>query len=562
MRVTFAVVALLAASATAMAEPAPKDEGPGRARRFGAPKGPGPTTRSTGPTIRRAPDVERSRPARSGDLGRGQRVPSRGQPSTTRSAPTRTFGTGSPRVAPRDAAPPAADRRRTPSPVRPTIRDESENPGRRSGTLPSGVSPGRTVRSGPFGGLTRGTDAPRRDDAPAAKPRSTGVRATPFGTKSGTARDGFVRRGGSPKSDAGPSAGSPVTLGGTGASAGTGSRGGSGPTLSGTAGGSTSGSRHGYGPGATESYRADSDYRSGFRRGYRVGYGDSRRDCYHDYYDHWRFSLSFSFGVGPFVGVRYYAPFHHWVTGYDYAFFYPAPVTYCYVPYGFYCDAEPVYVTRHVYVREEVPVYVTRETILVTEVEERTVEAAPVVSDGDTVQVLEPEPAAGSPATEKFLREASDHFRKAEYYEAATKFRLAALSAPGNTGPLFALGQSLLAMGEDAYAARVLRRAVIANPDLLKEPGDLAGVYGSQEEYDRVVAALEKRAAAAPPDGDARFLLGYERYFAGDPRARVDFAALAERMPEDQAVTLLGAAADRRFPDAGDLPEVAAPAGK
>jgi thioredoxin-like negative regulator of GroEL len=190
------------------------------------------------------------------------------------------------------------------------------------------------------------------------------------------------------------------------------------------------------------------------------------------------------------------------------------------------------------------------------EIEDLGPAAGPAPAPGADPKVADPRPAAASPATEKFLREASEEFRAKRYYEAAVKFRLAALADPEQPGPLFALGQSLIAMGEDAYAARVLRKAIALEPRMLGETGDLVGVWESRAEFDRVLAALEARAAAAPADGDARFLLAVERYFTGDPRCREDLEALHAAHPKDGAVALLRGAVGSRFKAPDDLPAI------
>jgi hypothetical protein len=278
--------------------------------------------------------------------------------------------------------------------------------------------------------------------------------------------------------------------------------------------------------------------------GYGYGYGCGPYYC-SPYYAGSGFYLGFSFGVGAYFGFGYYYPWYH--CGSHYAFFYGAPLSYCYVPYGFYCDSSPTYVTRYVYVQDTYPT---------TEYE--TVEVAPPAEKpAEGQQVVEPEPAAGSPVAEKYLRDASDAFRKAEYLEAARLFRLAALSVPENAGPLFALGQSLVALGSDAYAAKVIRKAVIMNPGLAKEPGDIVGVFQTQAEFDRVMGELQKRAEESPVGSDARFLLAAERYFSGDPKAVEGLAELRAALPGDQAVEILDAAAAKRFAAAGDLPPIA-----
>jgi hypothetical protein len=231
------------------------------------------------------------------------------------------------------------------------------------------------------------------------------------------------------------------------------------------------------------------------------------------------------------------------------------------VPYGFYVDTTPIYVTRYEYISESVPdtVYETREVVDAEQAGQLDTGGAIPPEDGE-VKVAEPKPAAGSPATEKFLREASGQFRQKQYYEAAVNFRLAALSSPDLSGPLFALGQSLVALGNDEYAAKVMRRAVLMDPLILQETGDISGVFESAAEYESVMAALAARAAEAPVDGDARFLLAAERYFVGDPRCREEFDAFHVARPDDGAVELFRAHAGRRFKDATDLlPPVESP---
>jgi hypothetical protein len=386
--------------------------------------------------------------------------------------------------------------------------------------------------------------------------------------------DGFVRgdRASRGDLDGGKKDGPGSNQGGNhGKGDGRGGRDSGGLVVSGHAGNKTSGSPYGYAHEGNRAYDHDWDrtYRRGFRHGYRVGYDNAWRDRYDGWYDRHRVHLSFNFGIGAYFGVRYYSPYRHWWTGYDYAFFHPAPVTYAYVPYGFYCDTTPVYVTRYHYVHSTAPVvvYETRETVTVTEVTEVVSddEGYDVATGGDpeaadAMTKVEPVAAAGSPATEQFLRDGSDFFRKGEYYEAAVQFRLAALSAPAHTGSLFALSQALMAMGEDAYAAKVLRKAVEMDPMLLKETGDLVGVYRDVDEFTRVRQALEARAAAAPVDGDARFLLGALRYFTGDPRAKESFFLLAEAVPEDAVFVAFRTASNERFIANEDLPPIGGPA--
>jgi hypothetical protein len=266
----------------------------------------------------------------------------------------------------------------------------------------------------------------------------------------------------------------------------------------------------------------------------------------HDYFDRFGFSLTFTFGSGPYFGFSYYYPFHHHGHGLDYAFFYADPVCFAYVPFGFYVDRRPVYVTRYEYVVVERP---SPDPGTIVESEE------PPPEPEEEAKVAEPLPAAGSPTTEKYLREASEHFMKAEYFEAAELFRTAALSADNAAGPLFALGQALIAMKVDDYAARVIRRAVLLDPRIVREPGDIVGVYESPKEFDRVLKALGVRAAQTRYDSDSRFLLAVQHYFSGDPVCIDEFDSLASVLTGDAAVALFKEAAHARY-DPEDLPPI------
>ena len=277
----------------------------------------------------------------------------------------------------------------------------------------------------------------------------------------------------------------------------------------------------------------------------------------HSYYNNGHVPISFHYNRGPYDGWRYYSPYRHW-SGAHFGFFYAAPVSWAYVPFGFYSDSAPVYTTNYIYLREEPAEEYVYE---VTESDEEPValveSADEPVEPAEPAAEVEPEPAAGTPVAERYLREASVSFRESDYFEAATKFRLAALAVPENAGPLFALGQALVGMGSDIYAARVIRKALLMNPDLVKEPADLVGVYASREEFDKVFTALRERAGHTKADSDAHFLLGVQLYFSGDPRATNALQELADELPEDRVVELLNEAAIQRYVKAADeLPPV------
>jgi len=302
---------------------------------------------------------------------------------------------------------------------------------------------------------------------------------------------------------------------------------------------------------------------------------------YHKYYRDRGIHVSFRYPSGPYTGFRYYSPYYDYVHERHCAFFYPAPVTYVYVPFGFYADAEPEYVTDSEAIDDSygTPRYESVEVEDATSdlplglpgaesAPDSSIPGAPFENDGaddaeaveppvelEPMETITPNPAAGGPVTEKFLREASESFAHGDYVTAAEKFRLASVSAPQLASPMFALGQSLIAVGSDDYAARVMRRALELAPDLVKETGDVTGVYRSPQEFDRVMADLRDRAASTEPGSDSRFLVGLQEYFSGDPRARATFAEHLAARPADEAARLMKEATDVRFGSA-ELPPV------
>jgi hypothetical protein len=316
-----------------------------------------------------------------------------------------------------------------------------------------------------------------------------------------------------------------------------------------------------------------------------------------------RHKKHYRYGSGPYTGFNYYSPFFDHVHERHCAFFYPAPVSYAYVPFGFYGDTEPAYVTDSEEVQDDYgtpryePVEVEDATsdlpLGLSDSESTNDPSQPAIRNeservdagredraGDTaaegtaaegigaderaveplvelepMDDIAPDPAAGGPVTEKFLREASESFAHGDYVTAAEKFRLASVSAPQLASPLFALGQSLIAVESDDYAARVLRRALDLAPELVKQTGDVAGVYRSPQEFDRIMAELRARAQETKPGSDSRFVLGIQEYFSGDARARSTFAEHLKARPADDLAKMMKAATDERF-GAAALPPI------
>lgn len=259
---------------------------------------------------------------------------------------------------------------------------------------------------------------------------------------------------------------------------------------------------------------------------------------------HTRASQSSSTASLPALGQSsFHQPYYHGNTGRYRGFHYRKPVTVVYVPFGFYGGCRTTYVNTSDGVRDDYAIdeYETAE---------------PDSYAPDDADALLPDAAAGSAAAERYMRKASTLFGNGEYPEAARHFRLAAIAAPREAGPLFAMGQALVALKNYPYAAKVTRQALDLEPTLLREGGDLVAVYNNREEFDRVQATIQARIKARPDDEHALFMLGVGQYFSGDPGARETFRALDARSRNDRIIAGFKQAVDERFKRAEDLPPI------
>ncbi len=255
-------------------------------------------------------------------------------------------------------------------------------------------------------------------------------------------------------------------------------------------------------------------------------------------------------GVGIGWGAPYYQQPNYW-SGW-WGFWYPQPVCVAYVPYGFYIDRQPVFI-REVTVVEEVPV----EVPVYLEPESTDVEASEPDLEADAPEAA-PRAEEGPPVldaiTEKYLREGSDYFAQADYKAAASAFRLAIAADPHAAPPRFAFGQALLALGDYANAAKILRSAVTQEPAILRAPGSIVGVYQHAEAFNTVMNTLKTASIKDEANADLLFLVGYQQYFSGDPQAAVTFGQLASNHPDDPMVALFAPAIEERFPELANLP--------
>ena len=79
-------------------------------------------------------------------------------------------------------------------------------------------------------------------------------------------------------------------------------------------------------------------------------------------------------------------------------------------------------------------------------------------------------------------------------------------------------------------------------------------------EFDRVMEALEARAAAVPTNADSTFVLAVQRFFTGDARSCQTLAWLLKAVPSDDVAALFVTASIERFgvqkraDEAGNVP--------
>jgi len=244
-------------------------------------------------------------------------------------------------------------------------------------------------------------------------------------------------------------------------------------------------------------------------------------------------------GGSPVRGdCRWYTPCYSRYRNCYWGFYYPCTYAYAYVPFGFYGTGASIYIDVGGRVADDYAI-------------ERYVEREPSAEEEAEVQA-----PAGSAAAERYMREATELFRKKDYPEAARRFRLAAIAAPDSAGPLFALGQALVALENYPYAAKVIRQAIDMEPELLREGGDLGSVYADREEFHRVRVQVAQRIADRPDDVHALFLLGIAQYFSGDPAARDTFGKLLAADSGDRIARSLAEASAERFRKADELPPI------
>ena len=158
-----------------------------------------------------------------------------------------------------------------------------------------------------------------------------------------------------------------------------------------------------------------------------------------------------------------------------------------------------------------------------------------------------PAPVPALP-TDAWFRMGRARLSVGDYAGAAVQFSRSARESEKDGDALLALAVALAGLAEDERAARSFRRAIRREPELLSRSIDPAVGFRDAAEFDRVLKALEKRAAAVPGNADAKFTLAVIRFFRMDARCKETFAWQVRVTPKDEAAKLCHEAAERRLP--------------
>ncbi len=126
-------------------------------------------------------------------------------------------------------------------------------------------------------------------------------------------------------------------------------------------------------------------------------------------------------------------------------------------------------------------------------------------------------------------------------YDDARRFYVSAIMADERDGyAKFLYALTNFALGDYEVASMAIRRALLTTVDLIDYPVDIRSFYPDKSwlaaQLDSLVAFVE----AHPQDPDARLLLGYLHYAAGDPQLAMSVLDLqATSDNKDEIVTLL-----------------------
>ncbi len=107
-------------------------------------------------------------------------------------------------------------------------------------------------------------------------------------------------------------------------------------------------------------------------------------------------------------------------------------------------------------------------------------------------------------------------FESGKYDQARAEYARALALAGEDSSSRIALGLADFALGSFGSSADAIRRGVARSPSLAMSDFDLRAAYGDHGDFETHRSALEAFASENPDEMDARFLLGFVRYFSGD----------------------------------------------
>lgn len=133
------------------------------------------------------------------------------------------------------------------------------------------------------------------------------------------------------------------------------------------------------------------------------------------------------------------------------------------------------------------------------------------------------------------MQKGERYFKDADYERAYNEFQLAGYNKDRDPSSLLSMAHATFAMSRGSYvsASYYVRQALKYFPELPVVPLQPKAFFGQPAEYVNKLTVLEQHVRERPNDAEARFLLGYFRWFEGDsPAAQEAFTqafALARR---------------------------------
>jgi tetratricopeptide (TPR) repeat protein len=167
-----------------------------------------------------------------------------------------------------------------------------------------------------------------------------------------------------------------------------------------------------------------------------------------------------------------------------------------------------------------------------------------------------PAPASARSLAEKHVRLGDLYFSEARYKEASENYLRALTYAPEDASIHFVLADTLFALGDYHYAAFLIGRALVHDPEFARVEADKRRYYLDRSLFEKQLATLRNYLADKPYDAAAHLVLGYNLKFSADPEgAKVEFRRVLEIDPHQEAAKLFLAALEA--PKAESRPESA-----